>query len=227
MLELINGAVAANPTNKQLQALQQTAQSWHLEPPEEGEPPYQGLHYFDVEDADRFFGRETLTAELVGYLRDHRFLAVIGASGSGKSSVVRAGVVPALMRGEELAGGTLPPKGSTYWLVHIITPTATPVKALSASLTRGSESVTAQATLINDMTKDARSLDLFVSRMLAASPADHLLLVVDQFEELFTLCKDASSAGTSGQPAGRCPTGWHTDTHSDAARRLLPPLCRI
>ncbi len=204
--DLIDGALVANP---ELQDLQQEASNWRMEPPEEGEPPYQGLQYFNVGDADRFFGRERLTAELVGYLRQHCFLAVIGASGSGKSSVVRAGVVPALASDEKLADGSLPPKDSADWLVRILTPTARPLKALSASLTRGSESVTAQATLMDDMTKDARSLDLFASRMLADSPADHLLLVVDQFEELFTLCKDPAERRafvdnllTAAQPDG-------------------------
>src|SRR5215204_3527890 len=65
-------------------------------PPEPGEPPFQGLQYFDEKDADRFFGREALIAKIVGRLTTLRFLAVIGASGSGKSSVVRAGVIPAL-----------------------------------------------------------------------------------------------------------------------------------
>ncbi|HRO22993.1 MAG TPA: hypothetical protein PLR07_01680, partial [Promineifilum sp.] len=58
--------------------------------PEAGDPPYKGLQYFDAADADYFLGREALTARLVGQLRETRFLAVIGASGSGKSSVVRA-----------------------------------------------------------------------------------------------------------------------------------------
>jgi hypothetical protein len=64
-----------------------------VKPPAPGEPPYKGLRYFDVDDAPIFFGREKVTAELVDYLREHAFLAVIGASGSGKSSLARAGVV--------------------------------------------------------------------------------------------------------------------------------------
>src|SRR3990172_5774536 len=56
-------------------------------PPEPGEPPFQGLQYFDEKDADRFFGREALVAKIVGRLTSTRFLTVIGASGSGKSSV--------------------------------------------------------------------------------------------------------------------------------------------
>src|SRR5829696_371655 len=96
----------------------------HLEnlPPEPGDPPFQGLQYFDEKDADRFFGREALVAKIVGRLTTLRFLAVIGASGSGKSSVVRAGVIPALRRGERLADGSLPPTDSGQWDIRILTP---------------------------------------------------------------------------------------------------------
>lgn len=83
--------------------------------PASGESPYTGLHYFDTADAALFFGRERLTTELVASLRAHRFLAVVGASGSGKSSLVRAGVVPALHSGEPLQDGVLPPDGSVHW----------------------------------------------------------------------------------------------------------------
>jgi hypothetical protein len=120
----------------------------------------------------------------------------VGASGSGKSSIVRAGLVPALQRGEPLIDGTWPPEGSTRWPFHIITPTAHPLKALAASLTRTSESVTATTTLIDDLAHDARSLDLYVNRLLSQGTAQShgvdncLLLVVDQSEELFTLCRE-------------------------------------
>lgn len=161
-----------------------------------GVPPYKGLEFFDLADADLFFGFEQLTAELVAYLHHHRFLAVVGASGSGKSSVVRAGLVPALQRGEPLIDGIQPPEGSIRWPFYIITPTAHPLKALAASLTRTSESVTATTTLIDDLAHDNRSLDLYVNRLLSQeSPQapivnNCLLLVVDQFEELFTLCRE-------------------------------------
>ena len=65
----------------------------------EAEPPFKGLQYFDEKDAHLFFGREALTAELVAHLSAHlsenRFLAVVGASGIGKSSLVWAGAAPA------------------------------------------------------------------------------------------------------------------------------------
>jgi WD40 repeat protein/DNA-binding SARP family transcriptional activator len=161
-------------------------------PPAEKErkPPFKGMQYFDVADADLFFGREQLTARLAGKLRDQRFLAVVGASGSGKSSLVRAGLVPALMSAEPLADGSRPPAGSGQWPVHIITPTPHPLEALAASLTRDAESVTATATLMDDLAKEPRSLHLYARKLLAQDGGGRLLLLVDQFEELFTLCRD-------------------------------------
>ncbi|MGB0383596.1 MAG: CHAT domain-containing protein [Ardenticatenaceae bacterium] len=150
--------------------------------PAPGVPPFKGLHYFEQKDADRFFGREKLTAQLMARLQppadpllgadskaEGRFLAVIGASGSGKSSLVRAGVLPALKEGNKLddSHGVLPPEGSEFWPVHIITPTDHPLKRLAASLTADSESVTATETLINDLKETPRALDLHVCKMLS------------------------------------------------------------
>jgi len=165
------------------------------EPPSLGEPPFKGLHYFDEADADIFFGRELLAAKLVSRLKDFPLLVVIGASGSGKSSLVRAGLIPALKSSEPLADGTSPPEGSAQWSVHVITPTARPLEALAVSLTRDSTSVAATTTLMDDLARDARSLHLFVRKLLTlnSSPVkgeERMLLVVDQFEELFTLCRD-------------------------------------
>jgi WD40 repeat protein/DNA-binding SARP family transcriptional activator len=164
----------------------------HDEPPAPGDPPFKGLQYFDEGDAALFFGRELLTARLIGRLRESDFLAVVvGASGSGKSSAVRAGLIPALKTGAPLADGLLPPTGSTMWRYEVTTPTAHPLEALAIALTRQTESVTAAVTLMDDLMRDARSLRLFIRRSLDADPgARHLLLIVDQFEELFTLCHD-------------------------------------
>lgn len=160
------------------------------ESPAPGVSPYQGMAYFDVADADRFFGREQLTVELIGLLRSQPLLAVVGASGSGKSSLVRAGLVAALQRGQVRNLTVAMPKGSANWAYHIITPTARPLESLAASLTRNSESVSATSTLINDLAGDSRNLHLAISRLLSGTPAERLLLVVDQFEELFTLCRN-------------------------------------
>ena len=142
-------------------------------------------------DAALFFGREQLTARLIGELREGSFLAVIGASGSGKSSVIRAGMLPALQCREPLADGTMPPAGSARWSVHIVTPGTDPLKSLAASLTRDVESVTAMTTLMDDLANDGRVLDAYMVRnLLPRHGTDHALLVVDQFEDVFTSCED-------------------------------------
>jgi formylglycine-generating enzyme required for sulfatase activity len=168
------------------------------EEPAPGEAPYKGLQYFDIGDAGLFFGREAQAAQLVRRLRDLlsadelRFLAVVGASGSGKSSLARAGLAAALASGEALADGTLPPQGAVGWPQHIITPGNHPLESLAASLTRASESVSATATLIDDLRADERSLHLYARKLLSQGTGggEQLFLLVDQFEELFTLCRD-------------------------------------
>src|SRR5262249_17931162 len=90
------------------------------------ENPYKGLRAFGSADAADFFGRDVLVEKLLESLADHseqaRFLAVVGPSGSGKSSVVRAGLLPALRRGE-LAG-------SERWFVIEMLPGAYPLEEL-------------------------------------------------------------------------------------------------
>ncbi|HSJ88587.1 MAG TPA: helix-turn-helix domain-containing protein, partial [Anaerolineales bacterium] len=149
--------------------------------------PYKGLNYFDEADADLFVGREVLTVKLVERLlsltsnnqsAEGRFLAIVGASGSGKSSLVRAGLVPALRWN----------KASTDWLVHILTPTAHPLESLALSLTSEASSLATTATLMDDLAREPRSLQIFVRRKLGLENGSRLLLVVDQFEELFALC---------------------------------------
>ena len=160
-------------------------------------------------DAAGFFGRERLTAELVEFVRHNSLLAVVGASGSGKSSLVRAGLVSALQTGYPLPDGTTPPAGSAAWPVHIITPSSRPLESLAASLTPANEPVTAIARLIDDLANDPRSLHLTVRRLLSQSrnSPTHLLLIVDQFEELFTLCKDKAQrkAFVDNLLAAACP----------------------
>ncbi|MFC5828266.1 BTAD domain-containing putative transcriptional regulator [Nonomuraea insulae] len=132
--------------------------------------PYKGLRPFTETDAADFFGREALTARLLARLREDRFLAVVGPSGSGKSSVVRAGLVPALRAGAVT--------GSEHWYVARMTPGARPWEELQAAL---------RAIAIHSPGPLAEASDL-----TAALPGDHgeLLLVIDQFEELFTLVAD-------------------------------------
>jgi DNA-binding SARP family transcriptional activator len=161
------------------------------EQPAPGSPPYKGLEYFDTRDADLFFGREKLTAHLARRLREgEQLLFVVGASGSGKSSLVRAGLIPDLKRGESLVDGSFPPEGNANWLVHVIQPTAQPLEILATSLWKEGSSLHNMAALIDDLRQDSCSLHLCARRLCQAQDATRLLLVVDQFEELFTLCQD-------------------------------------
>lgn len=143
--------------------------------PESGESPYMGLRYFDTSDANLFFGREALTHKLGERVSKESFLAIVGASGSGKSSVARAGLIPTWKKENE--------RGT----IHVITPTAHPLESLAASLTLNSESITA---ILKDLQDDQRGLRLRVRKLLSGSGKTDILLVVDQFEETFTLCKD-------------------------------------
>src|SRR5262249_10504046 len=93
-----------------------------------GRNPYKGLHPFVEEDAVDFFGRERLTGDLVARLSTERFVAVVGPSGSGKSSVVLAGLVPAVR------AGAIP--GSARWRIVVTTPGAYPLEELEAALLR-------------------------------------------------------------------------------------------
>ncbi len=145
------------------------------------ESPYVGLAAFQPEDAERFFGRENLTDELVSRVRAGRFLAVFGASGSGKSSLLRAGLLPRIRTGGE--------PGTDRWPTLLFTPGAHPLDQCAARLAAlaGGSAVTLHAQLHDD----PRALHLTVLQALADQPDDRdLLIVVDQFEEVFTLCAD-------------------------------------
>lgn len=182
--------------------------------PAPGPSPYKGLEYFDVEDAGLFYGRENLTARLASRLREgERLLFVVGASGSGKSSLVRAGLISALKQGHPLTDGSYPPEGSTDWLVHIIQPSDQPIETLATSLCHGEPSLRSVATLIDDLRQDPRSLNLCAKRLCQSHDATRLLLVVDQFEEVFTLCQDQDQRVafidnllTATKPDGSGPT---------------------
>ena len=153
--------------------------------PAAGLPPYKGLQYFEESDAELFFGREALTDLLLERLAERldsvpRFLAIIGASGSGKSSVVRAGLVPAL-RWQQPSSG---------WPIIIMTPTTHPLEALAASLFRETPSSQSARRFVDELAHNRLALTDSLNRMARAVNAAHAILIVDQFEELFTLCRN-------------------------------------
>ncbi|MFE7949519.1 hypothetical protein [Streptomyces sp. NPDC057426] len=178
--------------------------------PSEGDDcPYPGLRSFDTDEAERFFGREALVHRVMERLElsvaDHRPLAVVAPSGAGKSSLLRAGVLPGL------AQGRLP--GSRHWPQLLLTPTAEPLAALVSGLARltGVE----PAVVAEAMEAGSGRLAAFVRERLDLRPDRRVVLVVDQLEEVFTLCRDASArrrfldvlAGLtgSGTPSGDEP----------------------
>ncbi|HJP66750.1 MAG TPA: adenylate/guanylate cyclase domain-containing protein [Actinomycetota bacterium] len=141
--------------------------------------PYKGLRAFGEGDASDFFGREELTNLLSGRLAQTRFLAVVGPSGSGKSSVVRAGLIPALRR------EAVP--GSDRWPIAEMMPGARPLEELEAAMLR--VAANPPSSLMEQLERDDHGLARAVKRVLPADDSE-LVLVIDQFEEVFTLVED-------------------------------------
>jgi WD40 repeat protein len=137
-----------------------------------GRSPYPGLAPFQPADAQAFFGRAALVDELVRRLGQRRFLAVFGPSGAGKSSVVRAGLVPAV-------GGP----------AVVLTPGTHPMAELAVHLAR--HAGVPAGGLLNELREDPARASLIVRQGLPDMPEDvDLLVVVDQFEEVFASCAD-------------------------------------
>jgi hypothetical protein len=150
------------------------------------------LRVFDVDDAPFFFGREALVQWLLNELRPavegqqvNRFLAIMGSSGSGKSSVARAGLVAAVRRDDIPA--------SSRWPVAICRPGSDPLESLAVALSSAvnvGQGAPALAELIAEFQKNEKTLHLISRQSLPENaPAKRLVVVVDQFEEVFTLCR--------------------------------------
>jgi WD40 repeat protein len=140
--------------------------------------PYRGLAAFQPEDAGRFFGREALVADLVDRLDHDRVLFVVGPSGCGKSSVVRAGLIPAIGSGAVA--------GSDRWSIALFSPRSTPTAELSYQLQRIADA----APRGGGHDEPLAVLGPAEARRLTDSIAGRnggLLMVIDQFEELFAL----------------------------------------
>jgi TIR domain/AAA ATPase domain len=149
--------------------------------------PYRGLLYFREEDAPFFFGREAGIDKLTDAVLRQPLVTVVGASGSGKSSVVRAGLVPRLRSDRR-----------TAWETVILVPTDQPLKALARAFVPLLEPTMREVDRLAEATKLAEhfrsetvSLCDIVERIIEKqSGTNRLLIVVDQFEELYTLTSD-------------------------------------
>src|SRR5205814_966815 len=144
--------------------------------------PYKGLRPFNEADAGEFFGHEALLQQILDQLGSDKhwsnFLAVVGPSGSGKSSVVHAGLLPALRAGK------LP--GSEEWFILTMTPGARPLQQLRTVLL--SIAIDPADTLTSKLHSSAKGLLQALDGVLQGK--QDLLLVIDQFEEVFTLVDD-------------------------------------
>jgi len=145
--------------------------------------PFPGLRAFEPDEDYLFFGREKRVDEILSKLRRTHFLSVVGGSGSGKSSLVRAGLIPALHGGSMLGSGS-------HWRIAMFRPGEDPLGRMAASLaacglidnveTHGGGKAMLEATLRRS------SLGLIEAHQLAGLDVrDNLLVLVDQFEELF------------------------------------------
>nr|MDJ0498210.1 BMP family ABC transporter substrate-binding protein [Acidimicrobiia bacterium] len=143
--------------------------------------PYHGLRPFGEDDAGSFFGRERLIAEVVRRIDDgERLITMIGASGSGKSSAVRAGLIPSIRKG---AVG-----GSDQWLIAHMLPGSDPFIELEAALLRST--LDTPDSLSELLQSEDGSGFLRAALRLLPTESSRMVLVVDQFEELFTLVDD-------------------------------------
>ena len=145
------------------------------------------MAYFDCkkEDAEYFYGRTDLTDRLLDKVRYGNFLAVLGASGSGKSSVVRAGLLYQLKLGRRLLG-------SDRWRIHIFTPGERPFDNLAKALIDLNLSEAARATELAKLQLLFKKNPLEgLGFLITATQAERIVLVVDQFEEAFTLCNNS------------------------------------
>ncbi len=159
--------------------------------------PYRGLQPFREEDAGFFCGRLSFTEKLVAAVEAGSFVAVVGASGSGKSSVVRAGLIPALRHrsSQRKAQGHV-------WDMVAMRPLEQPLHSLATCLLPLLEPdmdevdrlIRAEKLSASILAGDVK-LRAVVERVLEKQPGtDRLLLVVDQWEELYTLCRDDGAA---------------------------------
>lgn len=175
--DLVAGSKIVGYTPEQVSTLLTQISSTFQPKPFDGRCPYLGLDAFSEDDADRFFGRETLVSELVTRVKEWRFLIIAGPSGSGKSSLMRAGLIHALKH------GALP--NSDRWLYATLTPGRGPIESLALAMSRMAKSPDAGDYIRGHQT-EADALHRFAESVLSDRKDQRAVIFVDQFEEVFT-----------------------------------------
>jgi hypothetical protein len=164
--------------------------------------PYPGLRPFDDNEADVtvFFGRDSQVDELLARLQRNRFVGIVGQSGCGKSSLVRAGLLPALHAGFIAGAGS-------HWLIATMRPGSRPIESLARALERSGalDRISDDQPLRVGLTRavlDSGALGLLEAlRQARLDPDENVLIVVDQFEELFRYKHAASAAHVADEAA--------------------------
>ena len=148
----------------------------------DGRIPYLGLASFRESDAQFFFGRERLVEDLLERVDKSSFIVIHGPSGSGKSSLARAGLFPALRDGRL--------ERSESWLLGAMQPKRNPIEQLAEALARIAKSREAGNSVRLEGLTNPLALNRQVEILLTDDPHQRVLLLVDQFEEIFTQTKD-------------------------------------
>jgi len=148
--------------------------------------PFPGLRPFDYEQHDLFFGREEQVGFLLQRLEENRFLTVLGQSGSGKSSLIRAGMLPQLHAGQLAGAGDV-------WEMAIFHPGRSAIDSMTEAFRKAG---LAEAAGVQELKQSAGGLTE-AARMAGIGTGRNLLIVVDQFEELFRL-QEGDDAGQEG-----------------------------
>ena len=147
--------------------------------------PYKGLEYFDCNDTDPkyFFGRDRLVSQLLDQVRTSNFMALVGASGNGKSSVLRAGLLHQIKMGRRIAG-------SDQWRIRITRPDRQPMQNLALAFVDDGLSDIERARALGQASDFLKEGPEGLQQLIQASSAPRVILVIDQFEEVFTRCED-------------------------------------
>lgn len=155
--------------------------------PADVQNPFKGLEAFQQTDSHFFFGREKMIERSLNRMQETRFLAFVGASGSGKSSLVRAGILPALRNAR------IP--HSETWRTAIFTPGSKPLESLVTRIMpylEEDDTRTIERVIKN--VQDPEIVQQYINRILEDAHKDsRLLIVIDQFEEVFTRASDAEA----------------------------------
>ncbi|MFG6104909.1 SUMF1/EgtB/PvdO family nonheme iron enzyme [Leptothoe sp. EHU-05/26/07-4] len=156
-------------------------------PVDSGICPYKGLEFFDCNDQDPkyFYGREALTDQLLDQVRKYNFVAIVGASGCGKSSVLRAGLLHQLKLGQRISG-------SGQWDIHILFPGQHPLQNLAQTFVDPALPPPERAEQLGKAEEVIAQGSAGIRRLVQTSDRQRVMVVVDQFEEVFTLCQDVS-----------------------------------